>query len=516
VEKLASVKEASRERLYCAALVTGLTLGVVAVHGYHPYAEDGGLYMAGVKKLLDPTVYPHGSEFVMGHLRFSVFAPLVAGLARLLHLSVERMMLVLHVASVWLTLFAAWLLAGRCYASREARSGAVGLLAVWITLPIAGTSLMLMDPYVTARSFSTPLALLALVGLLDWMGRSRRGLWLCGGALVAAAAVHPLMAAYATGCVLMLGCQLSARRAVRVGGSVGLCLLAIGLAGALQAFAPTESAAYVRVAMTRAYWFVWSWQWYEWLGLLAPLAILGWVMRLRNHPARRGLARMAMAVGGTAIVVAAVFARAGNATHLVARLQPLRVFQMVYVVMILVLGAWAGERLLRTSLMRWGIAAVVLGAAMFAGERATFPYSAHLELPLLLKGTLPRDHWVQAFLWIREHTPKDAMFALDAHYITEPGEDAQGFRAIAERSVLPDYSKDGGEAAITPALAEAWAAGQAAQTGLEDASDAQRMLLLRPMGVGWVVLRGTSATGFDCMYRNETVKVCRLPQTAHP
>ena len=42
--------------------------------------------------------------------------------------------------------------------------------------------------------------------------------------------------------------------------------------------------------------------------------------------------------------------------------------------------------------------------------------------------------------------------ALDAQYITKPGEDAQGFRAIAERSALPDYSKDGGVVTNKPEL----------------------------------------------------------------
>ena len=53
---------------------------------------------------------------------------------------------------------------------------------------------------------------------------------------------------------------------------------------------------------------------------------------------------------------------------------------------------------------------------------------------------------------------------LDSHYITSPGEDAQSFRAIAERSAMPDYSKDGGEASIMPGLTSAWMSGVVAQT----------------------------------------------------
>src|SRR5205807_8217334 len=86
-----------------------------------------------------------------------------------LNLSLELVLLLVQVASFWTTLFAAWLLAARCFELREARGGAVALLAVWMTLPIAGTSLMLMDPYVTARSLSTPCVLLALVGALQFL-----------------------------------------------------------------------------------------------------------------------------------------------------------------------------------------------------------------------------------------------------------------------------------------------------------------------------------------------------------
>ena len=84
---------------------------------------------------------------------------------------------------------------------------------------------------------------------------------------------------------------------------------------------------------------------------------------------------------------------------------------------------------------------------MICAERTTFPASRHLELPgaLVWKSSGSKGNaWEQAFVWISRNTPKNAMFALDAEYITKPGEDAQGFRAIAERSVLPDYSKDGG------------------------------------------------------------------------
>jgi hypothetical protein len=514
-------EEYRRERGFAAALVTGLAFFAVMAHGYHPYAEDGGVYLPEIKRLLDPGLYSHGSEFVVGHLRYSLFAPTIAGLVRGSHLSLDVVLLVVHFATFWVTLFATWLLAARCYESREARGGAVALLAAWMTLPIAGTSLMLMDPYVTARSLSTPLALLALVGALEFLlpqfemeeGQTRsrwRGLVLCCASLMGAGVMHPLMAAYALGSVLLLGVLLSSSRPMRVWGTVGLGLTAVAMAAGLQLSAAPESSIYQRIMLTRDYWFLSQWHWYEWIGLIAPLVILSVAAmgaRREGDAARVGLVRMAFVAGVIAVIVASLFARTGLAIHLVARMQPLRVFQLVYVVMTIVLGAALGERLLRRRPMRWVLVFSLLTAVMVTAERRTFPASRHLELPGVMAGNL----YEQAFVWISRNTPRDAVFAMDAQYITKPGEDAQGFRAVAERSVLPDFSKDGGMVTNMPELANAWLQGQEAQAGLNTETDEHRLAALKPMGVTWLVLQRSAVTGFACEFANEAVKVCRLP-----
>ena len=504
-----------------------LTFAALLVHGYHPYAEDGGVYMPEIKRLVDPGLYSHGAEFVMGHLRYSLFAPMIAKLVRWSHLRVETVLFVAYLASFWMTLYAAWLLAARCYASRQARCGAVGLLAAWITLPVAGTSLMLMDPYVTARSISTPCALLALVGALDFLlpryelggGRKRRaqGLLLCSVSLAMAIAMHPLMGAYAVGSVLLLGTVLSPRRKTRVWGTVGLGLTAVGVGVGCVLAAPPESEIYRQVVLTRDYWFLSQWRWYELIGVAAPLLILMFAAIKRCseiNAARTALARMAVTAGSTAILVAALFARPAMETHLVARLQPLRIFQLVYIVMILTLGAALAERLLQRRVWRWVAVFALLGGVMAGAERTTFPGSEHIELPGALRPAAAERNgnpWEQAFVWISRNAPKDAMFALDAHYITEPGEDAQGFRAIAERSALPDFSKDGGVATNEPELAAMWRKAQEAQTDMNTESDARRMAALKPLGVTWIVLERESKTGFACEFANAAVKVCRLP-----
>jgi hypothetical protein len=188
----------------------------------------------------------------------------------------------------------------------------------------------------------------------------------------------------------------------------------------------------------------------------------------------------------------------------------LRAFQIVYVVMFLLLGAELARRALRRNILRWTSIFGLLAAIMVTAERHTFPASPHIEMPPQASRGRAENPWVQAFLWIRAHTPKDALLALDADYIEKPGEDAQGFRAISERSALPDYSKDGGEAAITPSLTASWIEGERAQAGLSQLSDEQRIARLHPFGVSWIVLERNATTSLACGYTNETVKVCRL------
>jgi hypothetical protein len=492
-------------------VVSGLVVLVLAIHGYHPWAEDGGLYAAGIKHLLRPELYPHSTEFVAEHLRFSLFAPAVAQVTRWSHLPLDWVLFLLYCVSLWTTLYASWMLTSRCFATARARWGGVVLLACWMSLPVAGTSLMLVDPYVTARSFSTPLVVLALCGALDMLaGRRMQGFVLGGVSLLAAMLIHPLMAGYGLAAVLLvfgLGARFTK---ARWWGTGGLVAGAFMLASLVQWKGAAESAAYLPVVMSRYYWFPAQWEWYERLGLVAPLIVLAVFLVRRSRAgipdAYTTVLRAASGFGLVALAVALCFSRAALQVHAVARLQPLRCFQTVYLVMIVMLGGWISEYWLGRVAWRWAVLVVAAGGPLWFAQRQIYPASLHLELP----GRREANSWSQAFVWVREHTPNSAFFAMDPHYITRDGEDAQCFRTIAERSALPDYSKDGGEASITPSLTTAWSRGQQAQEGIDEESDASRVRSLAPLGVDWVVLHASSATAFDCPYRNDVVKVCRL------
>jgi hypothetical protein len=495
-----------------AGWLVALTAATLCVQGYHPFAEDGGVYVAGVEYSLNHLLFPHYTAFVTAPLRYSLFAPVVAEMVRGTGLSTAWVIFLLDLLSIWLTLWSARQILRRVFAASEwAQLAGVALLGAWWTLPIAGTSLMLMDPYVTARSFSTPLTLLAIAYALDdWSGRS---MWLCFLWVAVAGVLHPLMAGYGVGFVVVVRVLRAKTGARWVWAWVGLALIAVVGAGVMQGMAPVESAALRAAGITRYYWFLSQWQWYEVMGVVGPMAIFAALLlfaRGRLTDAAALLCRVCLTLGTIGVLVALLFARESLGTYLVARMQVLRVYLPVYALMAMLLGALLQQACAKTRALRMLVVAVIAAMAvvMFFVQRQTFPRSQHLELPWLAARN--PNPWVQAFLWAKKNTPRDALFALDAKYVNTDGEDAQTFRATALRSAVPDYSKDGGEAAIDPALAAQWQEGAAAQKGLSPMDDAEREVRLNGLGVTWMVLHADAVTADACSYDNGTVKVCRF------
>jgi hypothetical protein len=101
--------------------------------------------------------------------------------------------------------------------------------------------------------------------------------------------------------------------------------------------------------------------------------------------------------------------------------------------------------------------------------------------------------------------------------VTLPGEDYHGFRALAERSVLADYNKDGGMAARVPRLAPRWLKEVTAQNGWQNFQPADFERLKRDFGVTWVVIarsdlapENPEGKTMTCPYQNHQLQVCRL------
>ena len=167
--------------------ITGLA---VLVQGYHLGVDDAAIYVPAIKRVADPGLYPFGAQFFLSHAHLSIFSDLVGGSARLSHLPIDLVIFAWHIGSIFLLLAAAWQLLGSCFEGSYARWSGVAVLAATLSVPVAGTALAIMDPYLTARSLSTPATLFTVACYLS--GRLlRAAAW-----LALTAAVHPQMAVY--------------------------------------------------------------------------------------------------------------------------------------------------------------------------------------------------------------------------------------------------------------------------------------------------------------------------------
>ncbi|HEY1808517.1 MAG TPA: hypothetical protein VGG42_08140, partial [Acidobacteriaceae bacterium] len=204
----------------------------------------------------------------------------------------------------------------------------------------------------------------------------------------------------------------------------------------------------------------------------------------------------------TAVLIAACFVPPAGPYPLVP-FQVLRSFHLIYCIGVVL----CGGVLATLTRSRWlpAILLVFLFAGMVLVERAEWPGGRRLELP----GVAPANPYTQAFLWIRTHTPPDAVFAFNPRLDYRPGEDEQGFRALSERDQLAD-DKDAGVAAVVPALAPRWAAQRKAVLSVDSMSDAERRSTLAPLGALWLLLPPTAPTALPCPFRNAAVQVCRL------
>jgi hypothetical protein len=477
-----------------------LTVAAVAIHGYHLGVEDGEIYIPAAKKLLNPDLYPYAAEFFQSHQRLSLFAPILAFTARLTHLSMDWTVFLWYIASTFVLLVSCLMLAAVCFRSPRAWWSSVVLIAAILTMPATNTGLLLMDPYLTARSFSTPLTLFALTAFLT------RRYWLAAPLTLLTAAIHPQMAAYLVflGAVLFLVERYALAAQPIPASSAFFAPIPIGFQ-----FAPAQGA-YREALYARDFYFLSNWSWYDWLGMLAPLVFLAWFCKGRLRGTTPAFSRLSFALipfGLVAILAGAII----SSTHrldMFARLQPLRCFHLITLVFMLFLGGIIGEYLAKD---RWWFipaVAVPLAASMFLVARATYPFSPQIEIP---GRSTSSNAWIDTLLWVRANTPKDAVFAVDSRYFKDEGVDVHGFRAISERSSLADYYKDGGVVAIFPRLATEWSQMSSATEGLNrfDARDFTRLAHQYP--VTWAVIHGPAPAGMDCPYQQRQYAVCKIP-----
>jgi len=474
-----------------AGLLT-LTAIALLIHGYHPFAEDAEIYLPGVLKILDPGLFPHNSAFFAEHAGHTLYPYFIAGLARVSHLPLPWVAFSAQIASLLLLLIVTWRLASSIFLEASARWAAVILMATLLTLPVAGTALYIFDQYLNPRNLAAFAALYAVDAVL------RRHFWVTAWWLVFAAAVHPLMASFA----IAFCAWLILRDAFQPRMLQFAFLLPFGLT------LDPPPPAYHEVALRQPYFYLLRWHWYEWLGLIGPIALFWWFGRLARPRGMENMERVSRAmvpfllIATAATLVLSIPAR----FEALARLEPLRCLALAYMLLIVIGGGLVGKYLLRGRTWRWLVLFVPLGLGMYTAQRHLFAASAHVEWPW----AAPHNPWAQAFDWIRSNTPRDALFALNPDHMSLPGEDENGFRARAERSMLADAVKDKGAASMFPPLSTSWWEQMQDQRNWRQFQRSDFERLRQKYGVTWVVVEVPGPTGMDCPYQNVAVKVCRI------
>ena len=491
------------EKYKTLAILLLLTAGALLVHGYHPYAEDAEIYLPGVEKVLHPGLFPAGQEFFASHASLTIFPNLIAFFLRLTHLPMETGLFLWHVASIFLLLLACWELSSLLFPSTRARWCGVCLVAALLTIPVAGTALYIMDQYLNPRNLAAFAGIFAVVRTLE-KKYLRAALW-----LAFAGSVHPLMAAFGFSfCFLLLVAEEFEKRTT---GSAHLNA-ETALAGLLPfgiSLAPPASPAYHAAAMRHGFHYIQLWRWYEQLGILAPVVLFWWFARIARERQwhRLELLCRALIVYDLVYFFAALVVDLPERFESLARLQPLRSLHLLYILLFLIMGGLLGEFVLKNRAWRWLALFVPLGVGMFVAQRDLFPASAHIEWP----GVAPKNEWAQAFVWVRDNTPVDAVFALDPDFMQIRGEDTTGFRCLAQRSRLADLSKDSGAVSMFPPLAEDWWTEVRAQTPWKSFHAEDFLRLKKKYDVSWVVVQQPGVAGLDCAYQNAAVRVCRIP-----
>jgi hypothetical protein len=476
-----------------------LTAAALAIHGYHLGVEDAEIYIPAASKLIHPELFPFGAEFFQAHEHLSLFAPILAWTVRLTHLTTDAAIFLWYIITLFATLVSCWALAAVAFSSLRARWSAVLAATVALSMPAAYTGLLLMDPYLTARSFSTPLINLALAAFL-----ARRPV---AAALLTAivAVIHPQMAVYLL--LLLVFLWVMEKPALTMRPAPAAAMAAILPSG--FHLAPAQGP-YREALYARDFYFIFAWTWYDWMGLIAPLAILGWFWRVRPRGTTPAFARLCLGLipYGALSMVIAIIISSSHVFDMFMRLQPLRCFHLVTMVFLLFFGGVVGEYAAQIS--RWIFPALCVGVAtlMFFVERSTYPASPHIEWPWVQNTS---NAWINTLLWVRHNTPRDAIFAVDSRYFNDPGVDKHGFRAVSRRSELADYFKDGGAVAIFPALADEWKRQTNATYGLNHFTAADFTRLAHEYPVTWALIHGPAPAGMDCPYQRQGYAVCKIP-----
>jgi hypothetical protein len=478
-----------------------LTIVSILINGYHLGHQDQAVWLAAVKKSLDPSLYRFDSAFLLSQTQYSLFPQIIAWSVRTSGLPLDLAAFLWHVLSIFLFLLASLQVARRVFPTKYGQWGAVA--AVWAArlMTASGSKVNLTDRYQHPRDLAVVALLFGFAAVLD--GKLRALVW-----IALAAVMHPTLAAIGA-CHLAIQAWKAPRPGPAVSAVIPLALFAIG---------PVPNPVWRQVVASRSFLLPLHWHWYEWLGVIGLLAMLVWYARLgdqRRLPVVAHISRRVVLAGSLGVLGAVAISTLPPLERFIPT-EPMRVLHFVYFCWIFLGGGLLGEHVLRDRHLRWAAFLVPILLASYLANALTDRASPQVEWP----GRLPANDWVRAFGWVRRNTPPGALFALNPYSMGLPGNDSHGFRAFAQRSALADGMKDRAVTANCPELAYAWRQETSDLEHWEDFGSVDFERLAKRYGVSWIVLERTSRAGSSiraaadaglaCPYLNQRLLVCEI------
>ena len=181
-------------------------------------------------------------------------------------------------------------------------------------------------------------------------------------------------------------------------------------------FEPTSPAWRV-AANTRDYYFLGRWEWYDWLGVFAPFAILWWFRRIGQNNRATVMVHVTsrLIAFGIFQLIVAVALMLPQSLERIRPLQPMRYLHLFYLIFIIVSGGLLGQKFLRNHWLRWVVVFVPLAAGNVLRPAPNLPKFCpprmariHSQEPVAASLRLdPREHAIRCLFRRRSrlHAP---------------------------------------------------------------------------------------------------------------
>lgn len=145
-----------RKRVADYLLLAAITVGALLVQGYHLGVEDQAIYLPAIRKLLNPSLYPHDSKLFLPQTSATMFGRLIAFAVHYAPYAFSAVVFILYLFTIFLILLGCLKLTRRWLRESYLQRAGDRLVASVLTIPVAGTALYFFETHSHPLEASAP------------------------------------------------------------------------------------------------------------------------------------------------------------------------------------------------------------------------------------------------------------------------------------------------------------------------------------------------------------------------